>query len=88
MIQIIYQEFNYFLNQKMFWLQEPKFMDRIKIGWGYGPKGIIKKLYEIKPPFNVSEPALFAATQAIQDTKWLNKAINHNSFGQKKYMRL
>ena len=52
----------------------------LRIGWGYGPKKIIKKLYEIKPPFNVSRPALFAATQAVLDTKWLNKAIQHNSF--------
>ena len=56
----------------------------LRIGWGYGPKNLIKKLYEIKPPFNVSRPALFAATQAVLDTKWLNKAINHNNFWAKK----
>ena len=56
----------------------------LRIGWGYGSKDIIKKLYEIKPPFNVSRPALFAATQAVQDTKWLNKAINHNNFWAEK----
>ena len=56
----------------------------LRIGWGYGPKAIIKKLYEIKPPFNVSRPALFAATQAVLDTKWLNKAIKHNDFWAKK----
>ncbi len=56
----------------------------LRIGWAYGSKEIIKKLYEIKPPFNVSRPALFAATQAIQDSKWLNKAINHNNFWAEK----
>ena len=56
----------------------------LRIGWGYGPKKLIKKLYEIKPPFNVSRPALFAATQAVLDTKWLNKAIQHNSFWAEK----
>ena len=56
----------------------------LRIGWGYGPKAIIKKLYQIKPPFNVSRPALFAATQAVQDTKWLDKAIKHNSFWAEK----
>ena len=56
----------------------------LRIGWGYGPKEIIKKLYEIKPPFNVSRPALFAATQAVQDTKWLDKAIKHNNFWAEK----
>jgi len=52
----------------------------LRIGWGYGSKAIIQKLYEIKPPFNVSRPALFAATQAVQDTNWLNRAIKHNNF--------
>ena len=56
----------------------------LRIGWGHGSKEIIKKLYEIKPPFNVSRPALFAATQAVQDSKWLNKAINHNNFWAEK----
>ncbi len=56
----------------------------LRIGWGYGPKKLIKKLYEIKPPFNVSRPALFAATQAVLDTKWLNKAIQHNTFWAEK----
>ena len=56
----------------------------LRIGWGYGPKKLIKKLYEIKPPFNVSRPALFAATQAVLDTKWLNKAIQHNNFWAEK----
>ena len=56
----------------------------LRIGWGYCSKLIIKKLYEIKPPFNVSRPALFAATQAVQDTNWLNKAIKHNNYWSEK----
>ncbi len=56
----------------------------LRIGWGYGSKAIIEKMYEIKPPFNVSRPALFAATQAVQDTNWLQKAIRHNNFWSEK----
>ena len=56
----------------------------LRIGWGYGPKAIIQRLYEIKPPFNVSRPALFAATQAVQDVNWLNRAIKHNNFWAEK----
>ncbi len=56
----------------------------LRIGWGYSSKAIIQKLYEIKPPFNVSRPALFAATQAVQDVKWLNKAIEHNNYWSNK----
>tara|TARA_B100000700_G_scaffold61302_1_gene67160 strand:- start:4340 stop:5422 length:1083 start_codon:yes stop_codon:yes gene_type:complete len=56
----------------------------LRIGWGYSSNEIIKKLYEIKPPFNVSRPALFAATQAVKDTNWLNKAIKHNNYWSEK----
>ena len=56
----------------------------LRIGWGYSSNAIIKKLYEIKPPFNVSRPALFAATQAVLDINWLNKGIKHNNYWSKK----
>ena len=56
----------------------------LRVGWGYGSKEIISALNKVKPPFNVSRPALFAATQAVLDTKWLNKAIEHNNFWAEK----
>ena len=56
----------------------------LRIGWGYASKEIINTLNLIKPPFNVSRPALFAATEAVQDTKWLDKAIKHNRFWSEK----
>ena len=49
----------------------------LRIGWGYGSKEIINALNKIKPPFNVSRPALFAASAAIKDNVWLNKEIKH-----------
>jgi len=49
----------------------------LRIGWAYSSKDIIKALYEIKPPFNVSRPALFAASAALKDINWLNKEIHH-----------
>ena len=49
----------------------------LRVGWGHASKNIIDSLYKIKPPFNVSRPALFAATVAIKDTVWLNKEIRH-----------
>ena len=49
----------------------------LRIGWGYASKNIINSLYELKPPFNVSRPALFAAAAAIKDTAWLTKEIHH-----------
>ena len=57
----------------------------LRIGWGYASKNIIDSLYEIKPPFNVNRPALFAATVAIKDTVWLNKEIQHVRKWSKKF---
>ena len=56
----------------------------LRIGWGYGSKEIISALKRVKPPFNVSRPALFAASAAVKDSSWLNKEINHvNNWNQK-----
>jgi len=49
----------------------------LRIGWGYASKEIINTLNKIKPPFNVSRPALFAAFAAIKDSSWLKKEVNH-----------
>ena len=49
----------------------------LRVGWGYASKEIIKILNQIKPPFNVSRPALFTASAAIKDSNWLKKEINH-----------
>ena len=57
----------------------------LRIGWGYASKNIIDSLYIIKPPFNVSRPALFAANIAIKDTAWLNKEIRHVRKWSKKF---
>jgi histidinol-phosphate aminotransferase len=57
----------------------------LRIGWGYASKNIIDSLYKIKPPFNVSRPALFAAAVAIKDTDWLNKEIQHVRKWAKKF---
>ena len=49
----------------------------LRVGWGYASKEIINTLNQMKPPFNVSRPALFAASAAIKDISWLKKEVNH-----------
>ena len=49
----------------------------LRVGWGYSSRRIIKVLNQLKPPFNVSRPALFAASAALSDKTWLKKEINH-----------
>jgi len=58
----------------------------LRVGWGYSSKNIIDSLNKIKPPFNVSRPALFAASAAIKDASWLNKEKRHiRKWSQKFY---
>ena len=59
----------------------------LRIGWGYASKDIIKSLNQFKPPFNVNRPALFSATAAIKDTKWLKKEIEHVNKWSKKFYK-
>ncbi len=56
----------------------------LRVGWGYASKEIINALNKVKPPFNVSRPALFAASAAIKDSLWLNKEIKHVNKWNKK----
>jgi histidinol-phosphate aminotransferase len=56
----------------------------LRVGWGYGSKEIINALNKVKPPFNVSRPALFAASAAVKDSMWLNKEIKHVNKWNKK----
>jgi histidinol-phosphate aminotransferase len=60
----------------------------LRVGWGYSSKNIIDSLNIIKPPFNVSRPALFAATVAIKDTSWLNKEKKHIRKWSKKFYEI
>ena len=52
----------------------------LRVGWGYGSKKIIDAMYKIKPPFNVNRAALEAASEAINDSKWIKKSIKYNIF--------
>jgi len=58
----------------------------LRVGWGYGSNQIINSLNQVKPPFNINNPALAAAEAAIKDKTWLNKEIKHvNKWNNKFY---
>jgi len=42
----------------------------LRIGWGYGPATVMEVLGRLKGPFNVSAPALAAATAALEDVAY------------------
>lgn len=56
----------------------------LRIGWGYSSKEIINAINQIKPPFNISRPALDASIEAINDNVWTKRAIEHNTLWSKK----
>lgn len=39
----------------------------LRVGWGYGPDHVIDALARVRPPFNLSTPALAAALAAVED---------------------
>ena len=45
----------------------------LRVGWGYADLNIIKKLYQVKKPFNVSRLASVAAIESLKSNKWLKK---------------
>ncbi|GAB4299696.1 MAG: histidinol-phosphate transaminase [Roseovarius sp.] len=51
----------------------------LRVGWGYGPAEVIGVLNRIRPPFNLSTPALAAAEAALRDTAWVEKCRAENS---------
>jgi histidinol-phosphate aminotransferase len=51
----------------------------LRLGWVYGPEGIIDVLNRIRGPFNVTAPALAAGQAALEDTSWTDRNVAHNA---------
>ena len=50
----------------------------LRVGWAYAPEHICAVLHRIRGPFNVSGPALAAATSAVRDQDHVARSIAHN----------
>lgn len=50
----------------------------LRLGWAYGPAGIIDVLNRVRGPFNVNAPALAAGIAAIEDKAHQEAAVAHN----------
>jgi histidinol-phosphate aminotransferase len=50
----------------------------LRVGWLYGPPGIVEVLNKVRGPFNVNGPAQAAAVAALADTAWTAAARAHN----------
>jgi histidinol-phosphate aminotransferase len=51
----------------------------LRIGWGYGPAGIIDVLNRVRGPFNLSNAALAAAEAAVRDTAYADHCRAENA---------
>ena len=51
----------------------------LRVGWAYGPAHVIDVMNRTRGPFNVSGPALAAATAALGDRVHLERAADHNA---------
>lgn len=51
----------------------------LRIGWLYGPAGVVDALNRIRGPFNVSGPAIAAGTAAVADRAHVDMAVAHNA---------
>jgi histidinol-phosphate aminotransferase len=50
----------------------------LRIGWAYCPESVVDVLNRVRGPFNVSSPAIFAATAAVKDVEFTKSAKEHN----------
>jgi histidinol-phosphate aminotransferase len=51
----------------------------LRIGWLYGPAGVVDALNRIRGPFNLSAPAIAAGVAALEDESHVAASIAHNA---------
>ena len=50
----------------------------LRIGWGFGARGLIDSMERLRAPFNVSRPAQLAAAASLRDRAHIERAQAHN----------
>jgi histidinol-phosphate aminotransferase len=57
----------------------------MRVGYGIGQTSIIKTLYKIRPPFNITTLSLVAAIEALKDEDFVKECIKLNFDEMKRY---
>ncbi|MDA3907820.1 MAG: histidinol-phosphate transaminase [Sulfurimonas sp.] len=57
----------------------------MRVGYGIADAKIIKELYKLRPPFNITTLSLEAATVALKDEEFVNKSVVDNFNEMKRY---
>ncbi len=51
----------------------------LRIGWSYGPAHVAEAINRVRPPFNLSGPAIAAGVASLEDAAHVEAAIEHNA---------
>ena len=51
----------------------------LRLGWMFGPSGVISAVNRVRGPFNVNTPAIAAGIEAIRDAEHQDRAREHNA---------
>jgi histidinol-phosphate aminotransferase len=51
----------------------------LRIGWAYGPAHVADAINRVRPPFNLSGPAIAAGVASLEDAAHIEAAIEHNT---------
>ncbi|TDK34559.1 histidinol-phosphate transaminase [Rhizobium deserti] len=51
----------------------------LRVGWMYGPSGILDALNRVRGPFNMNAPAIAAGAAAVRDRAFVEKAVGYNA---------
>jgi histidinol-phosphate aminotransferase len=51
----------------------------LRLGWMFGPSGVVSAVNRVRGPFNVNAPAIAAGIEAIRDAEHQERAREHNA---------
>lgn len=57
----------------------------MRVGYGIAKPDIIKSLYKLRPPFNITTPTLAGAIEALKDEEFVTDCISKNFEQMKRY---
>ncbi len=57
----------------------------MRVGYGISNEDIIKILYKLRPPFNITTPTLAAAIESLKDEEFVAECIEKNFVQMKRY---
>jgi histidinol-phosphate aminotransferase len=57
----------------------------MRVGYGIAQSEIIKNLYKLRPPFNITTLSLISATESLKDKSFVNMSVEKNFIEMKRF---